>query len=224
VLLARREDRLQEVADETGGEAEVVDVADRAAVEAVAERVLERHPRIGLLVNNAGVSVGASFLRADPARMETAMAINYFGSVWCLLAFLPGLEAGAPSHLVNVVSVAGTLAGGPYSATKHAQLAFSRSVTAELAPRGIAVHTVNPGFVETEGFPQRTRLAPALRRLVADPPLVAERILGAIDRGSTEIFVPRWYRPGAWVQALAPGTLALARRRGVGRGLDRRGR
>jgi len=137
--------------------------------------------------------------------------VNYLGSVWSTLAFLPGLGEG--SHVVNLVSVAGTVAVGPYSASKHAQLAFSRSIGVELAPRGIMVHTVNPGFVETEGFPQRVRLPGVLHRLVIEPPLVVERLLGAVDKGKREIVVPRWYRPAAWVQAVAPGAVASARAR-----------
>jgi len=82
----------------------------------------------------------------------------------------------------------------------------------ELAPRGVWVHTVNPGFVETPGFPQRTRFGRAGRAFVVEPPLVAERLLAAVDRGRTEIVVPRWYRPAAWLQALAPGTVARAQR------------
>jgi short-subunit dehydrogenase len=124
---------------------------------------------------------------------------------------LPGLGDG--SHVVNIVSVAGTVADGPYSASKHAQLAFSRSLALELASRGISVHTVNPGFVETEGFPQRERFGPLLGRLVVDPPFVVERVLAAVDHDRREITVPRWYRPAAWVQALAPGALATARAR-----------
>ena len=89
----------------------------------------------------------------------------------------PGLEAARPSDVVNVVSVAGTVAfppSGPYSASKHAQLAFSRATSASLRSRGIRVHTVNPGFVETEGFPQRSVLAsPFFRRAVLDPEDVA---------------------------------------------------
>ena len=173
--------------------------------------MLERHPSIDLLVNNAGVAAGGSFLKAAPERIEQVIRTNYLGSVWATLAFLPGLGTG--SHLVNVVSVAGTFAGGPYSASKHAQLAFSRSIAVELAPRGISVHTVNPGFVETEGFPQRERFGPLLGRLVADPQLVVERLLGAVTSDKREIFVPRWYRPAAWVQALAPGALARLRAR-----------
>ena len=193
-------------------EHETVDVADREAVEAAAARVLERHPRMDLLVNNAGVGARAGFLDADPDVIEQVMRVNYLGSVWSTRAFLPGLGAG--SHVVNLVSVAGTFAMGPYSASKHAQLAFSRSLAVELAPRGISVHTVNPGFVETPGFPQRgARLGPIGSRVVVDPPFVVERLLDAIEKNKREIFVPRWYRVAAWVQALAPGFVANARAR-----------
>jgi NAD(P)-dependent dehydrogenase (short-subunit alcohol dehydrogenase family) len=190
-------------------EHEECDVSDRESVLAVAARVLERHPRIDLLVNNAGIAARANFLDADPDRIEQVMRTNYLGSVWTTLAFLPGLAAG--SHVVNVVSVAGTVAGGPYSASKYAQLAFSRSLARELAPRGVSVHTVNPGFVETEGFPQRGRLGRLASRLVVEPPLVVERLLAAVDHDRREITVPRWYRPAAWVQALAPGALSRLR-------------
>jgi short-subunit dehydrogenase len=173
--------------------------------------VLERHPNIDLLVNNAGVAARGSFLTAEPERIEQVVRINYLGSVWTTLAFLPGLGAG--SHLVNVVSIAGTVAAGPYSASKHAQLAFSRSMAVELAPRGVSVHTVNPGFVETEGFHQRERFGPLGGRLVVDPTFVVERLLGAVASDKREIVVPRWYRPAAWAQALFPGTLARLRAR-----------
>jgi len=192
-------------------EHEECDVADRASVEAAAARILERHPRIDLLVNNAGLGARGNFLDADAERIERVMRVNYLGSVWTTLAFLPGLAAG--SHVVNLVSVAGTVATGPYSASKHAQLAFSRSLAVELAPRGIKVHTVNPGFVETEGFPQRERFGRLLGRLVVDPPFVVERLLGSLDGDKREIVVPRWYRPAGWVQALFPGLVASARAR-----------
>ena len=192
-------------------EHEECDVSDRSAVDATATRVLERHPRIELLVNNAGVGARSSYLAAAPETIQRVMRVNYLGSVWSTLAFLPGLGEG--SHLVNVVSVAGSVAVGPYSASKHAQLAFSRSMAVELAPRGITVHTVNPGFVETAGFPQYERFPAALHRLVIDPQLVVERLLGAVDKGKREIVVPRWYRPAGWAQALAPGAIASARAR-----------
>src|SRR6185312_15248268 len=97
---------------------------------------------------------------------------------------------------------------GPYSASKHAQLAFSRATAAELRGRGIHVHTVNPGFVETEGFPQASVLGSALlRRLVVGPDHVARHVLKVLRRDKWETFVPRWYRIPALAQALAPGLL-----------------
>ena len=196
--------------DSDADEHETCDVSDRAQVDAVAARVLERHPAIDLLVCNAGVSGRGGFLTATPERIEGTMRTNYLGSVWLVLAFLPGLGRG--SHVANVVSVAGSFAAGPYSASKHAQLAFSRSLTVELGPRGVSVHTVSPGFVETPGFPQRERFGPFGRRFVADPPLVAERLIAAVERGRSEIVVPRWYRPAGWLQALLPATTARAQR------------
>jgi len=196
---------------EDADEHEECDISDRAAVEAVAAHVLERHPEIDMLVNNAGIPGRGRFLDTDPDTIEAVMRTNYLGSVWALRAFLPGLVPG--SHVVNVVSVAATVADGPYSAAKHAQLAFSRGTAFELGRKGISVHTVNPGFVETPGFPQRHRFGLIGKRLVVDPPFVVEKILDAVDHDRREIFVPRWYRPVAWLQALFPGAIANARAR-----------
>jgi short-subunit dehydrogenase len=207
VLIARREDRLRSLAEELDGEYELCDVADRAVVERTAARILERHPALDVLVNNAGVPARATFLDGDPV---PALETNYLGSVWCLRAFLPGLEAGAPSHVVNIVSVAGTATlprAGPYSASKYAQLAFSRATAAQLRGRGILVHTVKPGFVETEGFPQSWLPGPA-QRLVIGPEEVAAHVLDSIEGGRGETTVPRYYALAGLVQALAPNLLA----------------
>jgi short-subunit dehydrogenase len=174
--------------------------------------VIARHPEVGLLVNSAGIPARAGFLAIDPARLEDVLRVNYLGAVWCLRAYLPALEAAGRADVVNIVSVAGVVAwppAGPYSASKHAALAFSRAVTAELRPRGIRVHTVNPGLVETEGFPQATRLRSGiLRRLVVEPEHVARHVLKAVERDKRETFVPRWYRVAAVAQGLVPGIVA----------------
>jgi short-subunit dehydrogenase len=210
VLMARRRERLEQLATELGGEFELVDVRDREAVERAAAAIVERHPRVDLLVNNAGIPARGDFLGLDPERIESVIATNYLGGVWTVRAFEHGLQSG--SRVVNVVSVAGTVAfapAGPYAASKHAQLAFSRSVAGSLAPRGVGVTTVLPGFVETEGFPQKTVLRSAFfRRAVIAPELVAERIADAVEKGKRELFVPRWYRIFALAQALAPGLVA----------------
>jgi uncharacterized protein len=217
VLLARREDRLEALATELRCEYEVCDVADRDVVEAVAARVLERHPQIHLLVNNAGVPARTTFLDGEPELIVQTLHTNYLGGVWCLRSFLPGLEAAAPSDVVNVVSVAGAVAfppSGPYSASKYAQLAFSRATAAQLRPRGIRVHTVKPGFAETEGFPQ-TRLPRPLQRLVVGPDVIARHAVDSVERGRGETTVPRYYAVGGVAQALWPNLLTrlLAGRR-----------
>jgi uncharacterized protein len=207
VLLARREDRLRALAEEIGGEYEVCDVADREAVERVAARIIERHSSVHLLVNNAGIPARTTFLDGDP---EAVMRTNYLGGIWCLRAFLPGLEAAAPSDVVNVVSIAGAVAfppSGPYSASKHAQLAFSRATAAQLRSRGIRVHTVKPGFVETEGFPQG-RLRRPLRRLVIGPKKIADHVVTSVEHGRGETTVPRYYAIASLLQALLPNVLA----------------
>jgi len=210
VLLARREDRLRALADEIGGEYELCDVTDRNAVEQVATRVLARHPSVHLLVNNAGIPGRSNFLDGDPERIENVMRTNYLGGVWCLRAFLPGLEAAAPSDVVNIVSVSGVVAfppSGPYSASKHAQLAFSRATAPLLRRRGIRVHTVKPGFVETEGFPQN-RLPRPLQRLVVGPEKIAEHVVDSVERGRGETTVPRYYAVAGVLQAVLPNVLA----------------
>ena len=207
VLLARREDRLRALAAEIGGEFEVCDVGDREAVNGVAAAVVARHPEIHLLVNNAGIPGRATFISAPAERIEQVTSVNFLGGVWCLRAFLPALERAAPSSVVNITSVAGTVVvptSGPYSASKSAQIAFSRAVCAELKPMGIRVLTVMPGFVETEGFPQRDVLPGLLTNLVVDPQYVAKKVVKGIASGRRELTTPGWYRLVTVSQALLP--------------------
>jgi NAD(P)-dependent dehydrogenase (short-subunit alcohol dehydrogenase family) len=213
VLLARRADRLEALADELGGgaEAEPCDVSDRAAVGAVAERILARHPKIDVLVNNAGIPGRTSFVGGDPEVIERLIRINYLGNVWCLRAFLPGLQAAAPSDVVNIVSVSGVVAGppsGPYSASKHAQLAFSRTVAAELRGQRIRVHTVKPGFTETEGFPQ-SWLPKRVQRVVIGPQDVAAHVLRSLEDGRGETTVPWYYGPAGALQDVMPNVFTI---------------
>ena len=212
----RRADRLRTLAEETGGEVEPCDIGDRAAVEAVAASVLERHPAVDALINNAGIPARRSFVDVDLDLVEEVARINYLGGVWLTRSLLPGLRPapGAPrTHIVNVVSVAGAVASAPsgaYTAAKHAQLAYSRSLQASLRGSGIAVHSILPGFVETEGFPQRALLDDGImRRFVVQPERVAETIAKSLDRRASDVVVPWFpYRPAAMLFGVAPGLMS----------------
>ncbi len=222
IVAARRRERLEQIAAEIGGEVEVCDVAERGQVEAMAARIAERHDALHLLVNNAGVPGRGGFLDIDPVWIEQVMRTNYLGNVWTVLALTPLLEAGAPSDIATVASVAGVIAGGaggPYTASKHAQVVFSRSIASELGPRGIRVHTIKPGFAETEGFPQERFLTnPIARRMVLTEDRVADAIIRAVSRNRREMFVPKLYAPPAMIYGMIPNTLSrwlgwLSRRR-----------
>jgi short-subunit dehydrogenase len=216
VLVARREDRLRALAEETGGEPEPCDIGDREAVEALAARLLERHPSLQALVNNAGMPARRRVTDVDLDLVEEVARVNYLGGVWMTRALLPGLRAAAGerrAHIVNVASVAGAIASAPsgaYTASKHAQLAFSRSLQATLRGSGIAVHSILPGFVETDGFPQRALLEHRfMRHIVVQPEDVAKSIAKALERGSSEIVVPWFpYRLATILYGIAPGVIS----------------
>jgi NAD(P)-dependent dehydrogenase (short-subunit alcohol dehydrogenase family) len=204
------------LAEETGGEVEPCDIGDRAAVEALGARVLERHPSIQALVNNAGMPARRTFSNVDLDLVEEVARVNYLGGIWLMRGLLPGLrpaQGGPRAHIVNVTSVAGAVASAPsgaYTAAKHAQLAFSRSLQASLRGSGIAVHTILPGFVQTDGFPQQALLEHRfMRHIVVQPERVAEGIAKALEgRRGREIVVP-WlpYRPAIVLFGVAPGLM-----------------
>ena len=212
VLVARREDRLRALADELGGATVVaVDLTEEGAPARIAEAVEAEHGRLDLLVNNAGAAWRGSFADIGWEGVEKHMKVNFDATVRLTHALLPLLRRSAPSSIVNVASVAGRISrarSGAYSASKFALIGWSDGLYGEEQPHGVHVGLVLPGFVATEGFPQRELMERALtRRLVSSPEKVAKAIVDAGPGGRAERYVPRPYWLIAALRILAPGLM-----------------
>ncbi|OJF11204.1 SDR family NAD(P)-dependent oxidoreductase [Couchioplanes caeruleus] len=166
VLADRDALRLDEVAESLRAaypgraiEAAVVDLADRDAVIAFAQGVRGRHPRLGLLINNAGVALGGRFDQVTVEEFEWVMAVNFTAPMLLMHHLLPSLTAEPGSHLVNISSLYGLIAPpgqSAYSASKFAIRGLSEVLRGELLENGVGVTTVHPGGV-------RTRIAESAR-------------------------------------------------------------
>ncbi len=211
ILVARRGERLRELAAELPAPASYValDLTDPGAPERVLAHVRDHHDRLGVLVNNAGAAWRATFAEGGHANIRRTMELNFDAVVRLAEALLPLLRKSAPSAIVNVASTAGRVArggSGAYSASKFALAGWSDALYAEERAHGIHVGLVLPGFIETEGFPQRELVEHRLTRwAVGTPDAVAEAIVDAGLRGRAERYVPRAYALVGLLRLLAPG-------------------
>ena len=209
VLVARREERLRELADELGGATVIAaDLTDEAAPSRIAETVEAEHGRLDLLVNNAGAAWRGTFGESGWENVRRHMELNFDAVVRLTEALLPLIRRSAPSAIVNVASTAGRVSrpnSGAYSASKFALAGWTDALSLEERGNGVHVGLVNPGFVATEGFPQRElRDRAATRWLVSTPERVAEAIVDAGPGGKAERYVPRVYALAAAARALSP--------------------
>jgi short-subunit dehydrogenase len=215
VLVARREDRLRQLAAALPDASFVA--ADLTADDApgrVRAHVEELGGPLALLVNNAGAAWRAKFADGGYENVRRTMEINFDAVLRLTEALLPLLRASAPSAIVNVSSTAGRIArggSGAYSASKFALAGWSDSLYAEEARHGVHVGLVLPGFIKTEGFPQRELREKALTRwAVSTPEEGAEAIVAAGLGGKAERYVPRYYGLFAALRMVAPGLVRRA--------------
>ena len=203
VAAARRTERLAELvrrAEERGDAGTVVaatlDVRDTASVDAPAARVRDEYGACHLLVCNAGIGGGSLSGRDDLGTALEVIDVNLAGTVRCCAAFAELLSRSAPSQVINIASVAGKLGLGPaaYVASKFGMVGLSEALGVAWRGRGVTVTQLNPGFVNTEGFPQAWAEGTPVARLVVGPEVVARAVSRAVRRRSEEVTTPRWYR------------------------------
>ncbi|HYG96387.1 MAG TPA: SDR family oxidoreductase, partial [Solirubrobacterales bacterium] len=165
VLAARREDELQELAEELGGAERALavrcDVTEWDEVEAMATKALERFGRIDAVFANAGFGASRGFLEESPEHWRSMVLTNVYGVALTIRATLPHLLERGDGHFLITSSVAGrrALPGSLYSATKWAATAMGEALRQELRQmhdnHGIRVTLIEPGMVDTPFFENR---------------------------------------------------------------------
>lgn len=194
--------------------AQKVDVSDRGAVTAAAALTLETITHLDVLVNNAGVVSGKSFLDLSEKDITSTYGVNTFALYWTTQAFLPGMLARDQGRLVTVASAAG-LAGSAtltdYSGSKHAAIGFMESLRAELRDASSAVTTLTicPFYINTGMFDGVKSGSPLLKIQAPEPSTQA--MLDAMESGQRELLLPgmvrsvRYFRllPVTWFDWLA---------------------
>ncbi|HEY5934877.1 MAG TPA: SDR family NAD(P)-dependent oxidoreductase [Kofleriaceae bacterium] len=148
--------RLDALASELGDRALLVrkvDVADRAQMAAFADAVHALVPAADVIINNAGVGMGGSFLDTPLDDWDWLLGINLKGVVHGCHFFLPKMvERGTGGHVINLASILGIFAAPKataYVASKFAVLGMSKSLRSELEPHGIGVTAICPGLIAT---------------------------------------------------------------------------
>ncbi|MEO0820945.1 MAG: SDR family NAD(P)-dependent oxidoreductase [Pseudomonadota bacterium] len=131
------------------------DVTDRAACEAAVATVRDRLGGVDVLVNNAGITSPQRVMEVDDATYDRVMDISMRGALHMTQAVVPIMRAGKRGAIVNMSSVSaqrggGVFGGSHYSAAKAALLGYTKACARELAPDGIRVNAVCPGFIDTD--------------------------------------------------------------------------
>jgi uncharacterized protein len=187
-LVARRQQRLDELAAELGGRVAVtVLAADLGSDDGVGvvERHLADHP-VELLVNNAGVGTGGLFHELPLGPELNEIRLNVLALVRLTHACLPRMVDAGHGGIVNVSSIAGNqpLQGyATYGATKAFVTSFTESVAFEVRRKGVHVTVVKPGYTDTEMNPDAPKAGLQRRMLWLDAEHVARAAVDAVERG-----------------------------------------
>lgn len=212
VLVSRNKDKLDEAARELSGYQTSVlvcpcDISKKEEVNQMSQQVIKKFGKVDILVNNAGFGIYGEFRNLKVEEIESQMATNYLGMVYCTKAFLPKMMEQKSGHIVNVASVAASfgipsMAG--YCASKFAMLGFSESLYHELKGSGVGITVVSPIMVRTnffsnESFARMPRYTAAL-----SPATVAKAVVRAASSPRLEIVTPQVVRIAIWFKQTLP--------------------
>ena len=188
----------------------VLDITHRPEVHETAQRIRSELGGADILVNSAGVVVGARFLDVPEEKHAWVVDVNLFGTMWMTRAFLPDMIAKGQGHIVNLAS-AGGIVGVPgqssYCASKAAVIGFTEALRLEMKTeghRGIAFTVVCPSYVSTGMFAgvKAPRFVPWLT-----PEFMSEKILEAIREEKPYVLEPFMVKLAPLIKAILPARL-----------------
>lgn len=210
VLSSRDVSRLEGARSRIGTEdrtaAIACDVQDRQQIENLVREGRDRFGRIDVWINNAGYGMRDSVAAMSMEECRRLFATNFFGTIECMQAVIPVLQAQRSGTIINISSVVGHLPVpymGAYCASKHALNAISEAARLELEPNGIRVISACPGRIKTNFGANIVRgsqdrgLGDFQQGISADR--CARAILMGYLRGTREVFVP-WH--AFWISHL----------------------
>jgi NAD(P)-dependent dehydrogenase (short-subunit alcohol dehydrogenase family) len=180
------------------------DVSLKADLQAAAEATLERYGGVDILVNNAGVGGGGGYGAWTDAAWNWTIGVNLMAVIWGVEIFAPLIERQGGGQIVNTASIAGLISGSgnAYNVTKYGVMAFSEGLRAELAPRGVGVSVLCPGFIRTRIIESARNLpgryAEALPAIPSAGPLseALKMLRERIDHGIDPLYVGELVREG----------------------------
>jgi len=229
VLMARRRERLDALCAElaaAGAQAvgHVGDVTKRADLDAAVALAVERYGRLDIGIANAGFGVVGPLEKLNVEDYRRQFETNVFAAIETSKACLAELLK-AQGRLVLIGSVAGYIStpnASPYAMSKFAIRAFAEALRPELAPKGVTVTLISPGFVTSEirqvdnrgGWHEHAKdPLPTWLPMPAD--VAARKIVAAVYRRQREAIITVHGKALVWLSRFAPWTLRLAARRGV---------
>src|SRR5271169_2298286 len=129
------------------------DVSVKSEIKAAADAMIARYGKVHILVNNAGVGGGGPYGAWTDAAWDWTLGVNLMAVIWGIEIFGPLIERhGEGGQIVSTASIAGLISGGSgaYNVSKYGVVALSEGLRVELAPRGIGVSVLCPGFIRTQ--------------------------------------------------------------------------
>ena len=164
------------------------DVSLKAELQAAADATIARYGKVHILVNNAGVGGGGPYGMWSEAAWDWTLGVNLRAVIWGIEIFGPLIERhGEGGHIVSTASIAGLISGGStaYNVSKYGVVGLSEGLRLDLAPRGIGVSVLCPGFIRTQIVDSGRNLPQRFAGKVGRPPAtgpIAERIKSIRDR------------------------------------------